>query len=50
MNVIDFPSGTFPQFKQLEHDYIGYQSLTDVPKFVDCDEVLENYEARKNTR
>jgi phosphorylase kinase alpha/beta subunit len=20
------------QFKQLEHDYIGYQSLTDVPK------------------
>lgn len=43
MNVIDSPTDTFSHFKQLEHDYIGYQSLTDVPKMIDCQEELKNY-------
>ncbi|XP_059060588.1 probable phosphorylase b kinase regulatory subunit beta isoform X2 [Achroia grisella] len=32
MSQGDFPSEMFTQFKQLEHEYIGYQSLTDVPR------------------
>lgn len=32
MSQGEFPSEMFTQFKQLEHDYIGYQSLTDVPR------------------
>lgn len=32
MNQGELPEGAFTQFKQLEHEYIGYQSLTDVPK------------------
>ena len=31
------------QFKQLEHDYIGYQSLTDVPKALSYDEDLKDF-------
>lgn len=42
MNVLDLPSDTFEHFKQLEHDYIGYQSLTDVPRMVNCNERLQN--------
>lgn len=42
MNTINLPQQTFTQLQQVEHDYIGYQSLTDVPKIVDCDEILEN--------
>ncbi|GJQ86545.1 hypothetical protein Trydic_g10445 [Trypoxylus dichotomus] len=42
MNTLDLPEHTFIQFKQVEHDYIGYQSLTDVPKTIDCEEVLQN--------
>ncbi|XP_046961830.1 probable phosphorylase b kinase regulatory subunit beta [Vanessa cardui] len=32
MSQGEFPSEMFTQFKQLQHDYIGYQSLTDVPR------------------
>jgi len=32
MNTVDTSEMVFEQFKQLEHDYIGYQSLTDVPR------------------
>ncbi|XP_073941999.1 probable phosphorylase b kinase regulatory subunit beta [Choristoneura fumiferana] len=32
MSQGEFPSEMFTQFKQLEHEYIGYQSLTDVPR------------------
>ncbi|KAL1123716.1 hypothetical protein AAG570_001489, partial [Ranatra chinensis] len=32
MNTIDTSAMEFKQFSQLEHEYIGYQSLTDVPK------------------
>lgn len=42
MNVLEMPSGTFSHFKQLEHDYIGYQSLTDVPRVLHCEEELQD--------
>lgn len=42
MNVLDQPVDTFQHFKQLEHDYIGYQSLTDVPRMVNYNERLQN--------
>lgn len=32
MNTVDTSEMTFQQFRQLEHEYIGYQSLTDVPR------------------
>ncbi|KAI4464851.1 phosphorylase b kinase regulatory subunit [Holotrichia oblita] len=48
MNTLDLPQQTFSQFKQVEHDYIGYQSLTDVPKTIDCEEVLKNCIEYKN--
>lgn len=32
MNVMECQTDIFSHFKQLEHDYIGYQSLTDVPR------------------
>ncbi|XP_003397457.1 probable phosphorylase b kinase regulatory subunit beta isoform X1 [Bombus terrestris] len=31
------------QFKQLKHDYIGYQSLTDVPKALTYSENIKDY-------
>lgn len=31
------------QFKQLQHDYIGYQSLTDVPKAFAYNEDIKDY-------
>lgn len=31
------------QFRQLEHDYIGYQSLTDVPRALSYSEELKEY-------
>lgn len=30
----ELPDGVFTHFEQLEHEYIGYQSLTDVPKSI----------------
>lgn len=42
MNTLDMATDTFAHFKQLEHDYIGYQSLTDVPRMVNCEEELQN--------
>lgn len=32
MNTVDTSEMTFNQFCQTQHDYIGYQSLTDVPR------------------
>ncbi|KAL1514297.1 hypothetical protein ABEB36_003576 [Hypothenemus hampei] len=32
MNSLDNTEDNFNHFQQLEHDYIGYQSLTDVPR------------------
>ena len=34
------------QFKQLEHDYIGYQSLTDVPRTLSYAEDVKDYTVR----
>ncbi|XP_032687816.1 probable phosphorylase b kinase regulatory subunit beta isoform X2 [Odontomachus brunneus] len=36
------------QFKQLQHDYIGYQSLTDVPKAFAYTEDVKNYSYMAN--
>lgn len=35
------------QFRQLQHDYIGYQSLTDVPKAIAYAEDVNDYSVRK---
>lgn len=48
MNILEFPNQTFTQFKQLEHDYIGYQSLTDVPKIFNGEEELKSYSSFDN--
>lgn len=36
-------SDDFQHFKQLEHDYIGYQSLTDVPRVLNFQDELKDY-------
>lgn len=33
----------FNQFKQLKHDYIGYQSLTDVPRILNYQDEFGDY-------
>lgn len=38
------------QFKQLEHDYIGYQSLTDVPKALSYEEEVKDFSVIKIIR
>ncbi|XP_017774293.1 PREDICTED: probable phosphorylase b kinase regulatory subunit beta isoform X2 [Nicrophorus vespilloides] len=45
MNILDldFTFKTFNQFKQLEHDSIGYQSLTDISKTAECSNALEDF-------
>ena len=42
MNVCDPAEINVTQFRQLEHDYIGYQSLTDVPRALAYPEVTGN--------
>lgn len=39
LNTVDPSEIAFQQFSQLEHDYVGYQSLTDVPLTVDYTEM-----------
>ena len=47
------PLYIFKSFQQLEHDYIGYQSLTDIPRSSEYNETsedmteLENYATAK---
>ncbi|KAI5632587.1 glycosyl hydrolases family 15 domain-containing protein [Phthorimaea operculella] len=48
MSQGEFPSEMFTQFKQLQHEYIGYQSLTDVPRTLTYKEEHLNYESYKN--
>ncbi|CAG9825330.1 unnamed protein product [Phaedon cochleariae] len=43
MNILDTPYDSFNHFKQLEHDYIGYQSLTDVPKVLNYQDEVKDY-------
>ncbi|XP_065164610.1 probable phosphorylase b kinase regulatory subunit beta isoform X2 [Atheta coriaria] len=40
---VDFSEESAHQFKQLEHDYIGYQSLTDIHTVSHCNEELLDY-------
>lgn len=42
MNQNDLSDGIFKTFKQLEHEYIGYQSLTDVPKSLKFNDTTTN--------
>ncbi|XP_060808968.1 probable phosphorylase b kinase regulatory subunit beta isoform X3 [Amyelois transitella] len=48
MSQGEFPSEMFTQFKQLEHEYIGYQSLTDVPRTLTYKEDTVSYESYKH--
>lgn len=48
MSQGEFPSEMFTQFRQLEHEYIGYQSLTDVPRTLTYREEDISYETFKN--
>ncbi|XP_061707432.1 probable phosphorylase b kinase regulatory subunit beta isoform X2 [Cydia pomonella] len=48
MSQGDFPSEMFTQFRQLEHEYIGYQSLTDVPRTLTYREENLCYDSYKN--
>lgn len=44
MNTVDTSEMVFEQFKQLEHEYIGYQSLTDVPRSLNYSEDSASYQ------
>uniref|UniRef100_A0A0A9Y8S2 Phosphorylase b kinase regulatory subunit n=2 Tax=Lygus hesperus TaxID=30085 RepID=A0A0A9Y8S2_LYGHE len=49
MNTVKTSQEDFSQFNQLEHDYIGYQSLTDVPlasAITETFEDISNYQQR----
>lgn len=49
MNSLDCTNNyEFNQFKQLEHDYIGYQSLTDVPRILNYQDELKDYSVSFN--
>lgn len=43
MNALDLPDIPFTSFQQMEHDYIGYQSLTDVPRALHYQQENRNY-------
>lgn len=43
MNTVDTSDLDLAQFQQLEHEYIGYQSLTDVPKTLAYSESMQNF-------
>ena len=44
MNTVDTSEMIFQQFRQLEHEYIGYQSLTDVPRALQYIEEPKTYQ------
>ncbi|XP_018570272.1 probable phosphorylase b kinase regulatory subunit beta isoform X2 [Anoplophora glabripennis] len=48
MDALDYPTDDFNQFMQLEHDYIGYQSLTDIPRVLNYQDELKDYSHFKN--
>ncbi|KAJ8920978.1 hypothetical protein NQ315_015773 [Exocentrus adspersus] len=48
MDSLDYPVDGFHQFKQLEHDYIGYQSLTDIPRILNYQDELKDFSYFKN--
>uniref|UniRef100_A0AAR5P2Q4 Phosphorylase b kinase regulatory subunit n=1 Tax=Dendroctonus ponderosae TaxID=77166 RepID=A0AAR5P2Q4_DENPD len=42
MNALEEANKDFKHFQQLEHDYIGYQSLTDVPRVLNYNDELKD--------
>ncbi|XP_050295730.1 probable phosphorylase b kinase regulatory subunit beta isoform X2 [Anthonomus grandis grandis] len=49
MNALEDTGETcFNHFQQLEHDYIGYQSLTDVPRVLNYNDELKDLSEYKN--
>lgn len=44
MNTVDTSEVTFQQFRQMEHEYIGYQSLTDVPRALQYTEAPKTFQ------
>lgn len=48
MSQGEFPLEMFTQFKQLEHEYIGYQSLTDVPRTLTYREDTVSFDSYKH--
>lgn len=44
MNTVDTSEMTFHQFRQMVHEYIGYQSLTDVPRALQYTEDPKTYQ------
>ncbi|XP_072377153.1 probable phosphorylase b kinase regulatory subunit beta isoform X2 [Diabrotica undecimpunctata] len=48
MNNLETEDDYFLNFKQLEHDYIGYQSLTDVPRVLDFQDEAKDYTSYSN--
>lgn len=43
MNALEDTTENFTHFQQLEHDYIGYQSLTDVPRVLHYNDELKDF-------
>ncbi|CAH1131091.1 unnamed protein product [Ceutorhynchus assimilis] len=43
MNALEDTTENFSHFQQLEHDYIGYQSLTDVPRALHYNDELQDF-------
>ncbi|XP_066258565.1 probable phosphorylase b kinase regulatory subunit beta isoform X2 [Euwallacea similis] len=48
MNAMEEFTENFSHFQQLEHDYIGYQSLTDVPRVSHYNDELKDLCEHKN--
>lgn len=43
MSALEDYTEDFARFHQLEHEYIGYQSLTDVPRVSHYSDELKDY-------
>ncbi|XP_030749820.1 probable phosphorylase b kinase regulatory subunit beta [Sitophilus oryzae] len=48
MNQLDGLTDSFTHFQQLEHEYIGYQSLTDVPRALNYTDQLKDLSSYKD--
>lgn len=43
MNNLENQDENYSLFQQLEHDYIGYQSLTDVPRILNFQDDAKDF-------
>lgn len=48
MSALEEANEDFKHFQQLEHDYIGYQSLTDVPRVLHYNDDLKDFSVVKS--